>query len=79
MQVTDECDFALPVEVANHALDVPIDWVQSLRRYLPPSVQILPSKRAPVVAIDDSIWIQHWHDLKHEILSKSLRLGRITD
>lgn len=41
---------------------------------VPHSIQVVTGKTASVVAIDDSIRVEHWHYLKNEILSQSLSL-----
>ena len=77
MQVTAHDDITLPVEVSYHTLDVPVYRVQILGRYAPPAIQVLTGKRAPVVSVDDTIWIKHRHDFEHKVLTKGLRLWRI--
>lgn len=79
VQVTNKRDFTLPIEVSDHSLDMPVDRVQCLGWDFPPSVQILAGQRTPVVAVDDSVWVEHGHDLEHEILPQGLRLRRVAD
>ena len=36
---------------------------------LPPSVEVAAGQRAPVVSVDDAIWVQHWDYLEDELVS----------
>ena len=79
VEVADQGNFPLSFEVSHHALNMPVDWVKRLRRYLPPSIQVLSCQTAPIVAIDYTVWIEHRHDLEYKIFSQRLRFRRITD
>jgi len=48
--------------------------MQDLRGRLPPSIQVAPSKTAPVVAIYNAIWIEHRDDFEDKILPQQLCL-----
>jgi len=37
---------------------------------LPLPVEVASEKRAPVVAVDDAVWVEHGHDPYHEVLSQ---------
>ena len=37
-------------------------------------VQVHPAQAAPVVAVDDSVWVEHGHDLEDEVVSQDLRV-----
>lgn len=41
---------------------------------VPDSIQVVAGEAASVVAIDDSIRVEHWHYLEDEIFSQSLSL-----
>ncbi len=55
-------------------LEVVDDGVQHLGRSFVSSVQVAPSKRASVVPINDSIWVEHGHHFEDEVFSQSLSL-----
>ena len=48
--------------------------MKHLGRRLPTTVQIAPGERAPIVTVDDSVWVEHGNDLEDEVLSKQLGL-----
>lgn len=45
-------------------------WMEDLTWVLPSPVEITTSQRAPVIAIDDTVWIKHWHNLKNKLVSQ---------
>ena len=49
-------------------------WVQQLRGVRPSAVQVSANEVASVVAIDDTVWVEHGDDLKDELVSEHLGL-----
>ena len=54
----------------NQLLRVEDGWMEQSVGLLPLSIQIAAEQRASIVAINDSIWVQHRHDSDHEVLSE---------
>ena len=53
--------------------------MQDLRGVLPAPVQVLPAERAPVVAVDNAVWVHHRDNFEDEVVSERLGLGRVAD
>ena len=62
------------MNLLNEPLGVENRGMQSFVRRLPPAVQVAASQAASVVAIDDTIWVQHRHNFEYEILAQQLGL-----
>jgi hypothetical protein len=52
----------------HHHLHREVLGTQLSTRINPLPVQIQSRQRAPVIAYNHSIWIQHWHNLKYEMV-----------
>lgn len=53
-------------------------WVEDLARELPPPVQVTTCQIAPEVAVDDTIWVEHWDDLEDVLVPKVHSPGIVT-
>lgn len=51
-------------------------WMKHLARTLPAAVQVTAGQRASIIAIDDTVWVEHGHDLEYEVLAQVLGLDR---
>ena len=74
MQVTEKHETTLLVYLLDESLAVVDGWMKRLTWRLPSSIQIAASETAPVVAINDAIWIEHHDHLKHEVLAQASTL-----
>ena len=72
MHVAVESDLALPLQKANQLLGVVNRRVQKLVRRQPLSVQVTAKQTAPVVALDDAVWVEHGHNEKDKVLAELL-------
>lgn len=48
--------------------------LQLLRWELPAAVQVAACERAPVVAVDNAIWVEHGYDLEDKVAPKKFGL-----
>lgn len=69
VQVTVESQRTLATELFDELLGVIHSRVKCLRRVLPAAVQVAAGERAAIVAIDDAVRVQHWHNLKDELVA----------
>ena len=46
--------------------------VADLSRVLVHTVEVHPCQRSAIVANNDTIWIQHWHEFKDEMVAETL-------
>ena len=58
----------------HHALTVPDRWMKCLVGYLPSAIKIATGQTAPVVTVDNTVWVEHWHDLEDKVLPQHPRL-----
>ena len=66
MEITEEENVSTLQRALHHEFRVVIDRVELARRSNPLPVQILSHQRAPIVANDYTIWVQHWYNLEDE-------------
>ena len=62
------------MHMPNQLLRVEDGWMEQSVGLLPLSIQIAAEQRASVVAINDSIWVQHRRDSDHEVLSELISI-----
>ena len=79
MEVTEEKYLARLLRLFHHQFCVVVDRVKFGTRAYPLSVQVLANQGAPIIADDDSIWVEHRYDFEHEGVPQLLRLGVVTD
>lgn len=79
MQVTVKGKVSLVCKLGNKLLRVVDGRMKNFTWVFPPSVEIAAGQTAPVVPIDDSIWVEHWHNLEHKFVSQLIGLGIIAD
>ena len=72
MQVKIHLHFTFRLEPLNELLCEEYRRVQLTTGFEPTTVEIHTQQAAPVVAMDDPIWVQHWYDLEHEVPSQIL-------
>lgn len=70
MQVTVHDTGSFHVHLLNESFRMVHSWLQLLRWELPATIQITACKWAPIIAVDDAIWIEHGHYLEDEALSE---------
>lgn len=68
MEVTEEQNTPLFVTFLDQLLRVVNGWMDDLRGRLPAAVQIAASEGAAVVSVDNTVGIEHWDNLKDEVL-----------
>ena len=76
MQVTVKQNPAFLVEMPDQILGVVDGRMQKPVGLLPLSIEIDSKKWAPVITINDPIWIEHWHNSYDEMLPELLGLRR---
>lgn len=72
MQIAEHNDSSLVLDLLNEFLCVIHCRVKEFRRGLPPAVEITPSQRAAIVAINNTVRIEHWDDLENKVFSEQL-------
>lgn len=60
-------------KVFDHSLSVKDSRKCLLARLPEVSVEVSASQAAPVVAQDDTVWIEHWHDFEHKSTTEFLQ------
>ena len=78
MHVAEEKDISALQRPLHHQLRVVVDRVELARRPNPLTIQILSHQRAPIVAYNDAIWVEHGHYLEDEGVSEELGSFLIT-
>lgn len=76
VEVAKDLELAFLREVMAQLLRGVNGWVQDFARSLPTAVKIAACKRATVIAVDNTVRIEHGHDLEDEILAQVLGLDR---
>ena len=74
MQIAVENALAIQMHLLNQSLSVVYRWLQHFRRELPSSVQVAACQRASVVAVNDTVWVEHRHYLEREAAPKKFCL-----
>ena len=77
VKVSEDQELTLFYKVVNHLLGVVNRWVEHFRWRLPSAIQITSCERAAIIAIDDTVRVQHGNNFENKVLSKDLRLGDI--
>ena len=36
----------------------------------PTTVEVTSSEGAPIITVDDAVWVEHWNDLEDEVFSE---------
>lgn len=72
MVVTVEQNVATVLRLAHHNLHCVVFRAYFLIRGQPLSVQIKPAQRAPVIAHDDTIRVEHRNDLEDKVVAQVL-------
>lgn len=62
------CHAIYLLKLFTQVLDRPHCWVESEVRFVVSSIQITTSYTCSVVAINDTVWVSHWNDLKNHSL-----------
>ena len=78
MEIAEEENVSTLQRSLHHQLRVVIDRVKLARGANPLSIQVLSHQRAPVVAHDDSVRVQHRYNLEDEGASQELRMLIVT-
>ena len=52
-------------------------WMENFGGCFPSTIQVTARQRAPIVAIDDAVWVQHWNNFEDKVLPQQLRLYRV--
>lgn len=73
VEVSKQNDFAVVLQPPDHLLQVVDCRVLLLAWLYPDAIEVAPSQGASRVAIYDSIYIQHGHYFKHEVVSQDPR------
>jgi hypothetical protein len=72
VQIAVEHHPPLLVEMPDQILSV-VHWgVQKTIRLFPLTIQVHAEKGAAIVAVDDTVGVQHWHDSDNEMLTELL-------
>jgi hypothetical protein len=79
MQVTVEYDIALLFKCPYQSFNSKVFWMKSLQSVLPAAIKVLTCQRTSVVAVNDSIRIEHRDDFKNKAVSEDNCLWCITD
>lgn len=79
MQVAVKYAFPLFGKLPYKLLDIENNRVDLLRRILVPTVEVLATERAAVVAVDDAVHVDHWYDLEDEVLAEDARFYGVAD
>ena len=74
MEIREDHHFTLLDKIVDHLLCVIDRRVEHFGWRLPSSVQIAASQRAPVVTVDNTVWIQHGEHFKDKVLSENFSL-----
>lgn len=70
VQIAIEDQLALSGKWPYGFLDIEYNRMHLLRRILVPPIQVLSTEGAPVVAINDTIHINHGYNLKNKMFAK---------
>lgn len=76
VEVRVQDHFAFGVHVPDQELRVVDSRMKEPVGLFPLSVEVTAEQGAPVVAVDDSIWIQHWHNSNDEVFPQLVGLFR---
>ena len=79
MEVTVEEYVATFKRALHHELCVVVDRVEFRRCSNPLTVEIVAHKRAPIVTNDDTVRVQHRHDLEYESAPQELGMLIVAD
>lgn len=77
VQIAIKNDFSFLFELSNQAFNGKIFRVQGLKWVLPSAVKVLADEGTPIISIDDSVGIKHWHNFEHKVVSEDFCLGRV--
>lgn len=72
MHITIQNDASLPMRIPYQLLRIENCRMQKFIWRKPFAIQVTPKQTAPIIAIDDTIWIQHRHHFKNEMLPQFL-------
>ena len=70
MNITEKNDISAFECLFDHELDCIYFRMHLGHRHTPLAVEILSGKRASIIAYNHAVWIEHWHNLEHEVVSK---------
>ena len=77
MEIAKYLQVSLLGELVAELLGRKYGRVQHLARPFPSPIKITTRKGAPVISIDDTIWVEHWHDLEDEVLPQVFGFNRV--
>jgi len=75
--VNEQTQGALTFEARNHLFEVIDGGVEGGRGFQVAPIQVVPGEAAAVVAIDDAIHVEHWHNLEDKVGPQPGRLYSI--
>ena len=78
VKITNKSNVSLTIERTYQLFYCRIYRMEDLWWILPPTIKILSAQWATVIAINNSIWIHHWHYFEHKVVPESLSLWSIT-
>lgn len=71
MYIHKQLNFSALKRLFDHVFESIDFWRGFHGRVEPLPVEVVSSQTASVVAGDDTIWVQHWDNLKHVLISQS--------
>lgn len=72
MHITKKHHLVFLVVILNKFLCEVDCWMKQARRIRPATIEVTSNHITPIIANDDTIRIQHWHDFKDESISQQL-------
>ena len=79
MQITIEHDLTFLHECSNQSLYSKVLWMHGFIWSLPTTIEILTTKRAPVVAINYTVRVENRHNLEDKVISKRSGFRSVTN
>jgi hypothetical protein len=76
VEVTEELDLDVEARHLHHLESVIYGRVQQSARTVPLAIEVAAKLTAPVVAKDDTVWVEHGHNSEDEILTERQCYGR---
>jgi hypothetical protein len=75
VQIEDHFDVAFFGDIEDVVADIVNFREEFLGAFLPPPIEVPPTKRAAIVAVNNAIWVDHGEDLKDKVIPEQSGLG----
>jgi hypothetical protein len=70
MEIAVQVDFAALESFSDHLLDGVAFWEKFGTRIDVLSIEVMTRETTAVIADDDSVWVEHWHNFENVAVTK---------